>query len=114
MRLRPLACGGRCVRTSSLPGSRTDVTPIDSSCSPVKSSPTCMWQSHRPGISVLPRPSITCAPAGTVDRRAAADGGDHALVDDHRLVGQEPRCVGVEEPDAGERNRSRRCRDQRL
>ena len=30
-----------------------------------------MWQSHRPGIKVLPRPSITCAPAGTVtDARA--------------------------------------------
>ena len=30
-----------------------------------------MWQSHRPGINVLPRPSITCAPAGTAtDARA--------------------------------------------
>ena len=37
------------VSESSLPGSRSDVTPIDSSCSPVKSLATCMWQSHRPG-----------------------------------------------------------------
>ena len=75
-------------RESSLPGSRTDVTPIDSSCSPVKSSPTCMWQSQRPGNSVLPRPSMTCAPAGTFDD-ARPRRRDLALVDDHRLIGQE-------------------------
>ena len=33
----------------------------------------CMWQSHSPGISVLPRPSMTCAPAGTF---ADFDGAD--------------------------------------
>ncbi len=44
------------------------------------------------------------------DRRASADGGDRALIDDHRLVGHEPRRVGVEEPDTGERNRSPRAR----
>ena len=79
-----------------------------------------MWQSHRPGSRVLPRPSITCAPAGTVADSRGADRGDRALVDDDRLIGEEANGIGVEEPDARERDRRLRgwsralCQARRL
>jgi len=51
-------------------GSRTDVTPIDSSCKPVKSSLTCMWQSHKPGIKVLPAAVDHVSQGGPIDTTA--------------------------------------------
>ena len=55
----------RCDTSSSIgpPGLRHEVTPSASSLTVWKSSPTCMWLSHRPGTSVLPR-AIDGAGAG--------------------------------------------------
>ena len=47
-------------------------------------------------------------------RLAGADCGDHALVDDDRLVGEEAGGIRVEQPDARERDRSRGHGHQRF
>ena len=102
------------VRTSSLPGSRTDVTPIDSS-----------WT---PGVVVadvhvaVPQARHERLAAAVDDLRAwrhrdgvaRADRDDRALVDDDRLVGHELRRVSVEEPHADEGHRALRRVEQRL
>jgi hypothetical protein len=54
------------------------------------------------GTSVLPRPSITCAPAGNLGGCRGTHAHDLALVDHHGLAGEEGARVGVEQPHVGE------------
>ena len=73
-----------------------------------------MWQSHRPGINVLPRPSITCAPAGTLTDARAPTAVITPLSTTTVWSVRNRSRVGVEEPDTGECHRSRGHRDQRF